>query len=232
MTATATKKKSSGSKAKAQEKPLTRAQIEAIVEQGVRDHSLAAALGNVFTATGAAIERVANTAFAALENIATGVWNFLGKIYTSAVDAVKAVLAWVSDMAKTAVGQTQKALVALRELIGSMNIDWVKVHGRAVQIVATAAAIGLGITAGVVTGGVMAGLAVSIGAPVVVSQITGVLFAAITAGCVYEVAYMLNMAGIQQAQIAAAMKQFERDAASANSVRVVDAASTPATATA
>jgi hypothetical protein len=204
-------KKASATRTKS--KPLTREDIEQIVEETVHSNSplvrvydgTAAVLGGI----GEGIYTITEKAFSALKAIASGVWTFLGRIYASAADAVRAVVNWLGQMATAAVGKVREALSYVKELISSMNVDWVAVNNVAINLMVAAATIGISVVAGVLSGGAMAGVAASLGGSTLVQQITAVFFGAVTAGCVAEVAYAFFQAGVRRELLATCLTEAE-----------------------
>lgn len=210
-------KRKVGKTSSAKRKVLTEKEIEAIVEQTIHDNSLINRTlqfgSDVLGTVGSTIVSVTETAFNALRDIAVGVWEFLGKLYTTAADAVRAVYNWLADLASRAYGAVKSALVRVKEYISSMNVDWLAVNSTCIKLMAAAAAIGIGTTVGLAAGVTMGALAGGLGAPVVIQQATALIFGAVTAGCTYEVAYALNCAGLSRASLAAMIAAAQRKSA-------------------
>jgi hypothetical protein len=183
---------------------LTDEQIDQLVQQTLAEQSLLSRAGSLvsdtLTALGTGVLIVCETIADAVKRIAAGVWAFLGRVYSAVSEAVQAMVAWIKEQANAAYGQAKKALTAVHELVGSMNVSDVNVG--LLKLVAAAAAIGVGtavgLAAGVATGGVVA----SFGAGDMVIRATAILFAACTGYCVSGVVYGLSLGGLPTSTLA------------------------------
>lgn len=186
------------------------------------------AAGAVTSGVIGAVRVTLDTILDSLAVVGKAVWTFLGKVFDSAFAFCGAVLRWVGDAILSASGKTREALVSVRERISSMNIDWVAVNSNLVKFMVAAAALGVGVTAGIMVGTVTAGLAatglveiagVGLASAAWYGKVVGLIFAALSAGVVADVIYTLGMAGVEQRVLAAALN----DAKAKNAARLATA---------
>jgi len=219
--------KVSGS-ARRRAKPLTKADVQQIVDEAVYMsnplvqiyNGSAAVVSGVYSATTTTFQNI----YDSLAHVAGQVWVFLGQVYSTVIEYTTAVLHWIGEQIVYAYGATRKALEYVYEFVGSMTVDWIAVNGHVVNLLAAAAAFGVAVTTGVVVGAGMASLATGLVGAGTVAKVTGILFAAITANCVAPVAYTLFQAGISREEIAEALTEAEKKAAvTVNAVAVMPA---------
>lgn len=186
------------------------------------------AAGAVTSGVIGAVRVTLDTILDSLAVVGKAVWTFLGKVFDSAFAFCGAVLRWVGDAILSASGKTREALVSVRERISSMNVDWVAVNSNLVKFMVAAAALGVGVTAGIMVGTVTAGLAatglveiagVGFASAAWYGKVVGLIFAALSAGVVADVIYTLGMAGVEQRVLAAALN----DAKAKNAARLATA---------
>lgn len=232
---TATKKKKTARKVKTSKRTgrvtrntVTRADVEGVERvvkerDGLIDEIKAETDAGFFSGVGmvagaltaGAVGAVKTTLDIVLDGIAAAgmaVWAFMGRVFDSAFAFVGAVLSWVSSAIAAATGKAREALLSVRERISSMNIDMVAASGNLIKFMVAAAALGIGVTAGVAVGTVTAGVAVggliNVGVATVSAlwwgKVVGLIMAAISAGVVADVVYTLGSAGINDAMLAAA----------------------------
>jgi hypothetical protein len=183
---------------------LTDEQIDQLVQQTLAEQSLLARTGSLVvdtvSALGGAVLTVCETIADAIKKIASGVWSFLGRVYSAIEEATAAVVAWIKEMANNAYGQAKKALTAVHALVSSMNIS--DVNAGMLKLVAAAAAIGVGTTVGVAVGVTTGGLAAAAGAGVTITKVTAILFAAVSGGCTSAALFGLFEGGVQESTLA------------------------------
>lgn len=159
-----------------------------------------------------------------LAAVGKAVWTFMGRVFDSALAFCGAVLRWVGSAILVASGKTREALLGVRERISSMNIDWVAVNSNLIKFMVAAAALGVGVTAGLMVGTATAGLAatglieiagVGFASAAWYGKIVGLIMAALSAGVVADVVYTLGMAGVEQKVIASALNEAKAKRAAA-----------------
>lgn len=208
-------------------KPVTKADVEAIVAEAVYMNDpfvrvyngTAAIVGGVYDATATTLQAV----YDGLRDVAGRVWVFLGNVYNTVLEYTTAILNWVADQILYAYGKAKEAMQYVYEFVGSMTVDWIAVNGHIVNLMAAAAAFGVAVTTGAAVGVGMAGLATAVVGAGTAAKVTGILFAAVTANCVAPVAYTLFQAGVSREQIAESLTEAEKKAVTVNAVAVTPA---------
>lgn len=161
------------------------------------DHGLLAGVGLM---VGQSLDSLLDSLVA----VGTAVWEFLGKVYTTVMEWCSAVLSWIGNQIKAAVGKAKEAFAYVRKLVSSKNVDWIAVNTTAIKVLCAAAAVAVGVTGGIIVGGTLAGVAASAGASASVSKIVGILSAALTSGVLAEACFTLSQAGVREELIAKA----------------------------
>ncbi|NBT76036.1 hypothetical protein EBZ80_25295 [bacterium] len=138
---------------------------------------------------------------------ATAVYEFMGKVFHSIYEWCASVLSWISDQIKVATGKAREAFAYVKNVVSSQNIDWVAAHTFAIKALCAAAAIGVGITGGILVGGTVGGVALAAGASIEVGKMVAIMSSAITGGVLAEACYTFLKAGVNAEQIAVARQQ-------------------------
>lgn len=136
--------------------------------------------------------------------VGRAVYEFLGRVFNTIYEWCATVISWIGDCIKAAAGKTREAFEYVRSVISAKNVDWIKVHTNVVKALCAAAAVGLGVTGGLLVGGTVAGIAVTAGASVSVAKMTGILATAVTGGVLGEACFTFLKAGVHVEQIAEA----------------------------
>jgi hypothetical protein len=148
--------------------------------------------------------QVLDALFDSLAVAATAVYEFMGKVFHSIYEWCASVLSWIGDQIKVATGKVKEAFEYVRGVVSSQNIDWVKVHTVAIKALCAAAAIGVGITGGILVGGTVGTVAVAAGATVEAGKMVAIMSSAITGGVLAEACYTFLKAGVKVEDIASA----------------------------
>ena len=151
---------------------------------------------------------VATTLDAILDGLAavgTAIWTFMGKIYDTAFAFVSAVYSWLGNAISATVGKTREALVYVKELVSSKDMDWLNFNRGVLDVLCSVAAFGIAVTAGVAVGGTIGATALSLGASLTVAKVAGVLMAASTAMVVSPMVHALALAGVDDTILAASL---------------------------
>lgn len=135
---------------------------------------------------------------------ATAAYEFMGKVFHSIYEWCASVLSWIGDQMQVATGKAKEAFAYVRSVVSSQNIDWVKVHTVAIKALCAAAAIGVGITGGILVGGTVGTVAVGLGATVEAGKMVAIMSSAITGGVLAEACYTFLKAGVKVEDIAEA----------------------------
>ena len=209
-------------------KPVTKADVEAIVAEAVYMNDPFVKMYNGTAAiVGGAYDGVSTTLQSILDGlayVAGQVWMFLGRVYETALAYATAVVNWLGEQITYVSGKAREAFEYVSNLVGSMSVDWIAVNGAVINLLCAAAAFGVAVTTGAAVGVGMATLATGLVGAGTAAKVTGILFAAITANCVAPVAYTLFQAGISREQIAEGLKAAEaQKAVTVNAVAVTPA---------
>lgn len=135
---------------------------------------------------------------------ATAAYEFMGKVFHSIYEWCASVLSWIGDQIAVATGKAKEAFAYVRSVVSSQNIDWVKVHTVAIKALCAAAAIGVGITGGILVGGTVGTVAMAVGATAEVGKMVAIMSSAITGGVLAEACYTFLKAGVKVEDIAEA----------------------------
>lgn len=194
-------------------KPVTKADVEAIVAEAVYMND---PFVRVYNGTAALVSGAYNGVTTSFKNIMDGlahvagqVWVFLGNVYETVLGYASAVVKWLGEQLTYATGKCREAFEYVSELVGSMSIDWIAVNGAVINLLVAAAAFGVAVTTGAAVGVGMATLATGLVGAGTVAKVTGILFAAVTANCVAPVAYTLFKSGVSRELIGEGLKAAE-----------------------
>lgn len=135
---------------------------------------------------------------------ATAVYEFMGKVFHSIYEWCTSVLSWIGAQLKVATGKAKEAFAYVKSVVSSQNIDWVAAHTFAIKALCAAAAIGVGITGGILVGGTVGSVALAAGATVEASKMVAIMSSAITGGVLAEACYTFLKAGVKVEDIATA----------------------------
>ena len=161
--------------------------------------------------------------------VGRAVYEFMGKVFHSIYEWCAGVLNWIGVQLRNAGGKAREALVYVRNLVSTKNVDWVAANTMAIKVLCGAAAVGVALTGGLVVGTTMAGIAASAGAGVTTAKVVGIISSGITAGVLAETCYTLFTAGVSKEEIAKARAEAIKKSAGRRTVKTVTALATATT---
>ena len=186
-------------------------EIDDLLRGTVRFPDLSAGIASASTAAMAAAHDAYKSVMDGLAIVAGKVWAFMGQVYDTVLAYASAVIKWLDSARERASTAAKAAYQYVQDLVNSMSIDWISIHSTAINLMVTAASIGVAAAVGMATGVVAMGTVAMLVGPGVISMAVGILFTAITAQCVAPVAYTLFKAGMLQRDIAAALAEAEAE---------------------
>lgn len=187
-----------GVKAKSKKGKVTRS--KPVPATPAQEHGMCAGVG---LAVGQSLDVLLDSLVA----VGRAVWEFLGKVYTTVFEWCSAVLSWIGDQIKAAVGKAKEAFAYVRKLVSSKNVDWIAVNTTAIKVLCAAAAVAVGMTGGIIVGSTLAGVAAGAGASAGMTKLVGILTAAVSGSVLAEACYTLSQAGVRTELIAKARAQ-------------------------
>lgn len=180
--------------------------------------------GRVGKTAGVVVEGVIGFGRVALDTIldglaafGRGVLTFIGRVFDTVAEWVGAICTWLGECAYAVSGHARASLLGLKDWVASRRADWIATPGRATVIkwLAAAASVVVGISAGVMVGVTMAGVAggvfVSAGmttaSAVFYSKVVGLISAGLSGGFVSGILYSLWEAGVDRRVLASAYNE-------------------------